>query len=123
MANEISASVVLSATKGHLSVARRVSSRFTLAGTHYASQVQGIPHAAPEALAFPADVATKGWAFFRNTDTTNPVSIGPLDALAALIPVVTLQPGEFALIPLGTATLYAQATTATVALEWILLER
>ena len=69
------------------------------------------------------DVASLGWAWFRNLDTTNYVEIGP-DSAGSLVPFLKLKAGEVSgpirLKP--GITIKAQANTATVKLQMCILD-
>lgn len=95
--------------------------RVSQAAIHKTSQVQTIG-TTYEALTVGADVATAGWAFFRNLDATNFVEIG-LEVSSAFQTLMKLMPGECALLPLATKALYARANTAAVKLDFTILER
>lgn len=123
MANEITVNASLSVNKSPLKLDQHmVQGLFTMAGTRYGAGVQTIGFAAHELIVVPADLATAGWAWFKNVSATNFVQIG-LDVAAAFVPFVKLQPGEFAILPLAVLANYAKADTGAVALEWRVLER
>lgn len=124
MANEITVQARLTCKKGTYppEFSKGVASRsFTQTGTNQSGGVQAIGFAAHEALNV-ADVGTAGWAWFLNTDTTNYVEIG-FDTTGTFRVFLKLFPGEFAICPLGTSAPYAQANTASVDLEYGILER
>ena len=71
-------------------------------------------------------IATPGWSWFRNLDSTNFVNIytSLADKLLGANPFATLYPGEFWMGPLGTTTApYAVANTAAVDLEYLICSR
>ena len=75
MANEISCTLKLSVTKGNLvHVENPGVANITLNGSNASGGVASIGTSA-EALPM-GDTGTPGYAFFRNTDTTNYVEIG-----------------------------------------------
>ena len=116
MASEITIDARLQATKGYLSVDRRIASfKADMSGSLVDGAGQSIGTSA-EAVDLSGDVASPGWALFRNLDATNYLEIG-IDVAATFYPVAKLEPGEIALFRLGTAALYARANTATCALE------
>ena len=123
MADEISANASLRVLKGYLDLTRAPAPvRATMAGAHMSAGVNSIGFAAHEALPVSGDVATAGWAFFRNLDATHFVQVG-LDVAAAFVPFLKLLPGEFAgPVRLATTAVYAKADTAAVALDWMILE-
>tara|TARA_R100001460_G_scaffold104157_1_gene149689 strand:- start:11 stop:379 length:369 start_codon:yes stop_codon:yes gene_type:complete len=63
------------------------------------------------------DTAAGGVAFFRNLDQTNFVEIG-LEVSSAFQPMVKLLPGEYALMRLSTADIFAKANTASINLQY-----
>ena len=67
------------------------------------------------------DVSTPGYAFFRNLDSTNFVTIGTYVS-ATYYPCLKLKAGEYAIARLdGTKTFYAKADTASVKLQYAIL--
>jgi len=124
MANEITASITLSVINGNASFSRKVSGqKFDQAASGGAGTQQEIGFAAHEAIDI-GDVGTEGWCYFRNLDDTNFVEIG-VDVAAAFKPMIRLEPGEFTVFrasPVAGATLYAQADTAAVQLEYHISE-
>jgi hypothetical protein len=124
MANEIRVTARLQATKGNLTMDRNVQSLARdMTGTALSVNVQNIATTAEgDALVTAAGVATAKWAFFRNLDGTNTVTIGPREGGGTYIPVISLAPGDVALLPLATKTLYAKASASTVDLECQILE-
>lgn len=118
MAQEITLSATLAVKKGNVDVQRSVSStRFDQAGDHLTWNVQDIGTAAHEALTIGADLATAGYAWFRNLDATNYVEIG-VDAAGTFHPLLRLKAGQVAVAPLTTTAVYAKANTASVKLEY-----
>ena len=123
MADEISLSISLRAVKGSLEISKSVSQTITIATAkpNAAGGTQAIGFAAHEAVTL-GDVAANGVAFFRNLDTTNFVQIG-VDVSAAFHPLVRLNAGECCVMRLSAAVApYAQADTAAVIIEKIILD-
>lgn len=87
-------------------------------GTEMVGYVQSIG-IVEETLTTLADVATVGWAYFENLDTTNFVQLGPATGSYFL----KLLAGEKCVCPLNSATIYALADTAAVRLMVTILER
>lgn len=119
MANEISVNATLAVRKGNLSETRSTSGSFTLnaANPAKAAGIASIGFATHEAIAI-GDVATAGWARFKNVDATNYVEIG-LVVSATFYPFLKLKAGEPAgPLRLGTNTIYAKANTAAVLLDY-----
>ena len=120
MANEITVSVSLKIINGDATFSRKVSGQqFDQAASGGAGTIQEIGFAAHEAIDI-GDVGTEGWCYFRNIDDTNFVEIG-VDVAAVFKPIIRLEIGEFTVFrasPVAGATLYAQADTAAVKLEY-----
>lgn len=122
MANELSIVTTLSVSKSNLQLSRTANYRADVSGTH-ASLVEQAIGTSNEALDIHADIATKGFAYFRNTDATNYIEIGVRDGSAVFIPFAKLKPGETALFRISAATtLYGKANTATATLEHTCVE-
>lgn len=119
MANEISVTTNLTATKGNLSFARSVTTNATMNLARKGDFVQSIPTtAAGTALTIPAGVTTNGWTLFRNLDATNYVEIGSQTGGTTFLPVGRLNAGESALFRLAQGvSIYARANTGAVDLE------
>lgn len=120
MADEITVSLQLRATKGSLKFdSTQISKRYTMNGTTKTAntQVIGTSH---EALVFGADTATLGWSVFTNLDATNYVEIGPVVS-ATFYPILKLKAGESSIQRLGSTALYARANTASVSLDMSVL--
>lgn len=66
------------------------------------------------------DTTAGGVAFFRNLDETNYVEIG-LEVSSAFQPLVKLLAGEYALMRLATADVFAKANTANINLQYRML--
>ena len=118
MASEISLALALRITKGNLIENFQLGGTFDLAASApvKAAGIASIGFAAHEAIPM-QDVATLGFAVFRNLDTTNYVEVG-VDVGAAFYPFLLLKPGESALLRMGTAAPYAKANTAAVRLQY-----
>lgn len=98
------------------------TSKYDMAGTRAYQNVQTIG-TTQEAIAVGADIATLGWASFKNLDDTNFVELG-LYISSVFYKWCTLLPGEEAQLPLSSGvTYYAQADTAPVELEVVIAER
>jgi hypothetical protein len=69
----------------------------------------------------PAEIATAGYAFFRNLDATNYVEIG-VEVSGDVLPAAQAQARRGrTLPPVSTTTFFARAHTAAVNLEMCLL--
>lgn len=125
MSNEISVSMTLNCINGNYTYRRTISGQqFDQTAQGGNGGIQEIGFAAHEVIDI-GDVGTEGWCIFRNLDATNFVEIG-IDVAAAFKPVIRLEkdgePACFRVSPVAGATLYAQADTAAVKLEYQILE-
>jgi len=121
MADELTYRHSLSVRKGTLVQSHDSGALLaTMTGDNATGGVQAIG-TGHGAIVIGAEVATTGWAWFRNTDTTNFVTIG-VDAIGTFWPLVKLKPGETASFRLGTNAPYAKADTATVNLHYMIYE-
>lgn len=121
MADEITIAASLSVTKGNLDQVRRMPTlSVDMTGTNYSGGAQSIG-TSYEAVTISADVATAGFAVFRNNDETNYVEIG-LEVASTFYPFARLNAGEYMLVRLGTTSIFAQANTAAVDLDVTVLE-
>lgn len=122
MANEITASAQLAVRSGNLdqTVSKRAQFDLTDTTPPVASGVAtiGTTH---EAIPM-GDVSTAGWCFLMNVGATNEIEVG-VDVSSTFYPFASLEPGEFAVLPLGTNAPYAKADTAAEPLEYRIYER
>jgi hypothetical protein len=113
-ADEISANLVLKVTAGFLENQRNANKTFSItnAAPNVAAATEIITTNGATALNF-EDVSTPGWTWFRNLNVTgsgNDILIGVVDSNAVFITFGRLEPGEYAIMRLGTAGVYAQAS-------------
>lgn len=124
MANEITVSATLKCINGDFTFNRKISGQqYDQAALGSRGGTQEIGFAAHEAILI-TDVTTEGWVIMRNVDDTNFVDVG-VDVAAAFEPFLRMEPGEFCLFRNSKAagtTMYAQADTAAVKLEYMVLE-
>ncbi|QNN24328.1 hypothetical protein HED60_19310 [Planctomycetales bacterium ZRK34] len=122
MANEITITQLkFSVAKGDIALDKTISNQqIDMSGDAFVWQVQNVG-TSHEALSVPSEIATAGYAFFRNLDDTNFVEIG-IDDTATFESVIKLKPSEFALLRLSTTAPYAKADTAAVNLEYLIVE-
>jgi hypothetical protein len=121
MANEIKVSSELKAAKGVMSIYRSPSKTLNMSGMHYGANAQTIG-TTEEALVYPPDIGSLGYAVLINIDTVNFVEIGVKPA-ATFYPLHRLYPGEHMICRFSpNAAPYAKADTANVVLEHITLE-
>lgn len=117
MADEISLSWNFRIAKDSLDQTRRGSGRYDVTTAGYVAGTPSISHSAHEALPM-GDVATAGFARFKNLDSTNFVRVG-VDSGGTFIPFLKLMPGEESPpVRLATSAPYAKADTAAVVLEY-----
>lgn len=120
MADEISFSVSLKATKSSFVLPQHSTADtvdMATAGQAGGVQTVGTTH---ETIGV-TDLSTPGWSYFKNLDTTNYVELGR-DVSASFYPFVKLLPGEACVLRLGTTAPYAKANTASVKLQYVILE-
>lgn len=124
MANEISASGSLAGSKLGLVVpADSYAETNDMSGTHVHRTVQDVG-TTYEAIVIPAEVATPGYARFKNLDTTNYVELG-LEVSAAFYAFIKIPPGKSSgpiLLAMGRTALFARANTAAVKLDLTIYE-
>lgn len=121
MANEITLSASLVLNKSGQSISGTVSGlAITQSGTNNIGSVQNIGTTS-EALSF-GDVATPGYLFLKNLDSTNFVNFDLNNPAVAGTSFCKLLPGECALIPTRQTAIYAKADTAACDVYVILLE-
>ena len=119
MADEITVNLSLSAKKGYLNFKESTGNFLvTMNGTTGAGGIQTIGTTGE--LLGVTDVGTAGYAFFRNTDTTNFVEIG-IQVAGTFYPFVKLKAGESCVLRLGTNTPYARSNTLTTNLQYFIL--
>lgn len=90
-----------------------------VSGDYAIHNVQAIGFAAAEALSV-GEITTAGYAWFHNIDSTNYVEIGYDDS--GFKNLIKLKAGEQAIVRLGQDAPYAQADTASVDLEYVIIE-
>ncbi len=123
MANEITVSAGLTVYKSSVmssAVGRSVvDATFTMTGNPY---VQGVISVGTSAEAIPlGEVTQPHWAWFKNLDATNYLTIRNGASGADLL---RLYPGELCPVPLDiTATPYAVADTAACLLEYAIFSK
>lgn len=117
MANELTLNLKVKYEKNGITDSRTFSDNADVSGTPICGGVQTIG-TTEEALAV-GDVATKGYARFKNLDATNYVEIGSYVA-GAFYPLVKLKAGKPAVFPLSAVTVYARANTASVNLDYMI---
>jgi len=120
MANEISASISLTASKGGATVQASSGVTATMSGDQMISNVQ-IIGTASEAILL-GDVTTPGYVYFKNLDATNFVSISVLATAVAGTSFCKLLAGEACIVKAVSTQLTAIADTASVNLQVVVVE-
>lgn len=110
MANEITVSATLNVSKGGAVINSSTSISATMAGDNMLTNVQAIGTGA-EAIVV-GDITTPGYIFVKNLDPTNYVELA-LDSGVSTQVFAKLMPGDVALFPAKTITMYAKANTAS----------
>lgn len=115
MANELNVSIVFNFAKSNAAIARSsggVAITVAGAGAQFASQVVPTSDTAIEL----GGIALGGYILLHNQDVANLIEVGLTGAYC-----IKLLAGEWAVLRWMGATLYAKATTASVALEYCVL--
>lgn len=122
MANEFNLTLSCRYTNGELSQTINVSETYsqTTLGMH--APVVTVNTSASEALSI-GDVATEGFMFLKNLDSTNYVQWGAQSSTGGLATIGRIRAGEFAWLRMDSgATMRFQANTAPVKLQVVLFE-
>jgi len=122
MANEISASAALSANKGGAAVSNSTSRVATMTGDQLILNVQYVSTIAEALNVGDVDNSEAGYVLIKNLDATNYVELA-LDAPCTAQVFAKLQPGDFALFPAKTVTMYAKANDVALNLMVQAIER
>lgn len=119
MANEITLNLSLKVSKSYLQHSETPGTiTVDLSGTNATGGSQNIGTAA-EAIVM-NDVATAGYAFFRNLGPTNYVELGTGTG-TSFAAFAKLKAGEPAVIRLGTSAPTAKANSAAIDLQYFIL--
>ena len=117
MANELSATISITFSKGGAEVNRAESIEITVTGDAYTAGVQEIG-TTEEAVAQGSELGTPGWIFIKNIDDTNYVEFG----ISTGVYTTKIIAGKFAWFFVNGATLYAKANTAACNIDYIWFE-
>ena len=117
MASELTIRIRLSFSKGGAEVKRSEDMSITVTGDTFTHGVQSIG-TTEEELVQGADLGTPGYAFIINLDGTNYVEIGSTTGVYD----IKVKAGEFALYRHNSATIYAKSDTASVNVEYVIIE-
>jgi hypothetical protein len=113
-ADEIAVTALLKVANGEFSLERRAQNvKFDQTNQSSSYNIQNIGTASAEQITIIADVATNGWAYFKNLSTvaTQTVDIGVQDTGSTFIAFIQLKGTEIAMLRLHpTNNIYAQAT-------------
>lgn len=122
MANEISAQIQLSWTKGVRSLPVNKSGRFDGSGSE-AVFSYGTATTSGGAITLPSGIGTPGWAYFKNLDSTNYMEIGNHNS-GTPIYTIRLKPGEFFLgrLTMAANAINVKSNTANVDYEYAVWE-
>lgn len=120
MAGTISANVSISVQHGDLNDTLNMQATGLTQTTQ--GKAGGIQNVATSYEALDVgDVATNGWVLLKNLDATNYVEVGR-EVSSAFYGVVRIEAGEVALFRMSQATMFVQANTATIKLQYSLYE-
>src|ERR1043165_6248239 len=125
MASEITVTATLSYANAAHSIAQKLLTlagvQFNITGKEYAAGMMSVPTTAGGTAIPVSNLATLGWAMFKNNDATNYVE---LLSAASGTKFAKLAPGEIALFRFSSniTAPAALANTAAVNLEYLILE-
>lgn len=120
MANEITLNLKMQVEKSFLSHSENPGVlTVDMSGSNATGGVQAIGTTA-EALSV-TDVATPGYAYFRNLGPTNYVELGTASGTVTFVTFAKLKAGEASIVRLGTTAPLARANTAGVNLQYYIL--
>ena len=115
MANELRIEAQLEYSKSGVKQNKHDSTYADVSGDSFTHVVQEIG-TSDELIVIGSDVATWGYVYLKNLDSTNYVEVGLTSSYS-----IKLKAGEVAMFR-AAAALYAQANTAAVDLEIIVIE-
>jgi hypothetical protein len=96
---------------------------FDQTGKEYTRSMQSIGTSAAEAIAVSAEIGTQGWCYIRNANlNTGVVYIGGSGQTRSSMSI-KLEPGDPPAEFRAGQALYAQANTAAVSIEFLVLEK
>lgn len=119
MANEITESAGLQASKNGAMVSRSYSAQLSMTGTHMTQDVQTIATTAT-ALTFGGISGAPSKVMIKNLDAVNYVEIAADSGITQF--VQKLMPGDFILLSPESGTIYGKAHTASVDIEKTAIE-
>lgn len=119
MANEITQTITLSATKGGATVSLSSTKRIDMTGNEMMQSTQSIGTTA-ETLALGDVAGVPASVAIKNLDATNYVDIGGNADLDTFY--VRIRPGQTAVFQPSSGTLHAKANTAAVRVQIVAME-
>ncbi len=117
MANELSISVSVSFVKDGAMVSRSHGFNADVSGEAFTHAVQSIGTGSAEVLQETSEVGVPQWIFIKNLDDTNFVTFGTSGTLN-----LKLLAGEAVVYRAAIVPVYIQADTASVDVEYIIIE-
>lgn len=120
MANEISASVSLTALKNGASLTRSVSKLFDMSGDDMGSGTQDIG-TSDEQLVIPADITTARKLLIENLNATNYVELSYTTG-GGFSAAIRIDANDFAFFRPTSLTIYLKANTAACRVQWSIVE-
>lgn len=117
MAGELSLIARAIFAKGNASARMSEGVTVDVAGDAYTQGVQVIG-TSEEELSQGADLGTPGYVFVLNMDSSNYVEVGSTTGVYD----IKILAGKFALWPHNSATIYIKANTATVNVDYLIVE-
>lgn len=120
MANELTVTGTLSYAKGNIATVSMTKNgkQFNVTGSNYERGTQSMGTSSPVAISL-GSIGTVGWFFLQNNDATNYVDIYDSTGGNAFL---RLFPGEFAVGRFAATAPAAKANTASVVIEYMLVE-
>lgn len=122
MANEITYYSGVTLVNGYLKAIKNPGSMLATQATPGSIEgVQIIGFAADEVISY-GDLVAPRWSWFRNVSTANNITLGPTSG-GAIVPLITLLPGEACCFPIAaSAVLRGQSTVTNNKLDRLILE-
>ena len=123
-ADELDVTVGWNYSKGGRARLRTTSlTEHDVAGDAVIDNLQNVATNATGTALLLGGVTEAGFGWFQNTDASNQVSIGTMDANTNFVAFVRLRPAESAALWLATTNVYAVAYTNAVDLDYSIFSR
>ena len=116
MASELSVGIQFTFAKDGAGVTKSAAFQVTISGSYHVSGVQNVG-TSDETIAL-GDIATNGWCYFKNLDSTNFVTLG---ADGSSYPI-KLKAGEAAVLRWNGAAVHVKADTASCKVEYGIID-